>query len=483
MTHLVFSGEIIWLSVLLIELTAMLRIMLRRHREPESRVAWIVVVAALSLVGVIAYIALGEVRIGRKRLRALSSAQDSLPTPASLAPASGAGESVPERYCGLFDLGRSISGFSPVGVAQLQLTADSRASIGQLVVDIDLAREQVHVLFYIWLEDDNGGKVAAALIRAAQRGVQCRAMVDGLGSRRFIKSASWREMESAGVKLAVALPLGIPVLRFLRSRADLRNHRKLAVIDNRISYCGSQNCADPEFRVKARFAPWVDILVRMEGDLALQNQHVFAVDWMAACGEDLGGLLQPRSQAGHSTNAIAQVIATGPTWRHSAMPELFAGLIHSARRELVITTPYYVPNQSMQEALCACAYRGVETTLILPARNDSWIVAGASRSFYEELLAAGVRLLEYQPGLLHAKTLTVDGEISLIGSANMDRRSLDLNFENNVLIYDKSFTATLRARQRDYQAQSRVVTPAVIASWSRIRRLWNNTAATLSPIL
>ena len=179
----------------------------------------------------------------------------------------------------------------------------------------------------------------------------------------------------------------------------------------------------------------------------------------------------------------AQVIGTGPTVRNSAMPEVFEILMYSARRELVITTPYYVPDESMQSALCASARRGVTTTIIFPARNDSWIVGAASRSYYADLLAAGVRIYEYEGGLLHAKSLTMDGEITLIGSANMDRRSFELNYENNILLYDPTLTAEMRRRQDAYLARSHPVTPAMVAQWPMTRRFWNNTIAMLGPVL
>ena len=226
-----------------------------------------------------------------------------------------------------------------------------------------------------------------------------------------------------------------PLLLAPFRRIDLRNHRKIVVIDNAITYCGSQNCADPEFRVKARFAPWVDAVMRFEGPIAQQNQRLFAVDWMSATGEDLNELLRQPLRA-PQPGFVAQVIGTGPTVRPSAMPEMFAALIYAARRELVITTPYYVPDESLQNALCSSAWRGVKTTIVFPARNDSWIVGGASRSCYAALLEAGVVIHEYVGGLLHTKSLTLDGEITLIGSANMDRRSFDLNYENNILFHD-----------------------------------------------
>jgi cardiolipin synthase len=289
-------------------------------------------------------------------------------------------------------------------------------------------------------------------------------------------------MRDAGVHLAVALSIGNPLLRALIGRIDLRNHRKIVVIDGRITYCGSQNCADPEFRIKARYAPWVDIMVRFEGPVAAQNQLLFASDWMTCTQEDLQGVLTqpvPVPEPGFP----AQVVGTGPTMRYSAMPEMFESLMASARHELVITTPYYVPDESMQNALCTSAYRGVDTTVVFPARNDSWIVAAASKSYYEDLLRAGVKIYEYEGGLLHAKTLTVDGEVTLIGSANLDRRSFDLNYENNILFYDSALTSEVRRRQQDYIERSQPVLAADVATWSLQRRLWNNTIGMLGPLL
>jgi cardiolipin synthase len=178
-----------------------------------------------------------------------------------------------------------------------------------------------------------------------------------------------------------------------------------------------------------------------------------------------------------------QVIATGPTVRNSAMPETFETMMHAARRKLVITTPYFVPKESMQAALCAAAHRGVDTTIIFPARNDSWQVAATSRSYYQELLEAGVRIHEYNGGLLHAKSMTLDDDITLIGSANMDRRSFDLNYENNILFHDKALTADMLERQEAYLATSREIKLAEVEAWSMGRRLWNNAVGMMSPLL
>ncbi|MCG6976182.1 MAG: cardiolipin synthase [Acidiferrobacterales bacterium] len=467
-----------------IEVAVILRVLLRPHRQPASRIAWVAVIAALPVVGILAYLLFGEVSIGRWRLARRRRVITDMLQLATTLPKNGVNLAVPlpERYSEQFRLGESISFMPPVGGNRARLLADSNAAIDALVEDIDAAESHVHVLFYIWLSDANGCKVIEALQRASRRGVTCRAMVDDLGSRSLIRSSHWQAMQNAGVHVATALPIGNPLLRPFTGRLDLRNHRKIVVVDGRITYCGSQNCADPEFRIKARYAPWVDIMVRVEGPIALQNQYLFLCDWMSQVDEDLTDLLkQPvmSLQAG----ITGQVIGTGPTVRYSAMPELFESLMYAARRELVITTPYFVPDESMLNALCSAAYRGVDTTIVFPARNDSWVVAAASRSYYSDLMTAGVKVYEFPEGLLHSKTMTLDGEVVLIGSANMDRRSFELNYENNMLFYNTDLTAEVRQRQQDYLARSRLVQSEEVDAWPMRRRLWNNTLATLGPLL
>jgi len=479
------SGITLFLVIhVTLEVAILVRVLLRPHREPASRIAWVVVILSLPVLGMVMYLLFGEVNIGRRRVARLREVLSSMPPVAAAFPGQEVNlkPAVPPCYEHLFRVGHSISGFEPIGGNTGRLLADSNATIDALVADIDAATEHVHLLFYIWLADNSGTKIVEALTRAARRGVKCRAMADGLGSRGMIRSQYWEAMRDAGVRVAVALPIGNVLLRSLIGRVDLRNHRKIVVIDGRITYCGSQNCADPEFRVKARFAPWVDAVIRFEGPIARQNQHLFASDWITYANENIDGLLRQPIPAPRS-GLPAQVIGTGPTARHSAMPEMFESLIYAARREVVISTPYYVPDESMQNALCASAYRGVDTTIIFPARNDSWIVAGASRSYYADLLDAGVKIHEYVGGLLHTKSLTLDGEVTLIGSANMDRRSFDLNYENNILFYDAELTAAVRERQSQYMASSAAVTREMVASWPVRRRIWNNILAMLGPIL
>lgn len=475
---------IAYVLMAVLELLVILRAILRPNREPLSRFAWVVVISVVPVIGMLAYLLFGETSIGRKRVARIRRMLETLPSfndrvgqqETHLKPA------VPDRFAPLFRLGQTISGFQPVGGNRGQLTRDSNDAIRALVSDIDSARHHVHLCFYIWLADRNGLMVVEALKRAVARGVTCRAMADSLGSRGMIRSRHWRDMRKAGVKLGVALPIGNPLFRPLHGRIDLRNHRKIVVIDDWITYCGSQNCADPEFAVKPKYAPWVDAMMRFEGPIARQNQHVFISDWMSWVKEDLRGLLMQPLRA-NSAGFAAQVIATGPSVRASAAPEMFATLMYAARDELIITSPYFVPNEALQAALCAAANRGVETTVIFPERNDSFVVAAASKSYYRALLEAGVKIFEYGDGLLHTKSMTVDGQVTLIGSANMDRRSFELNYENNILLFDPTLTADMVQRQQDYLADSRPVTLTEVTGWSTPRRLWYNTLAMLGPLL
>ncbi len=469
---------------ILVQIILIIRVLLRPHRDPASRVAWIVVILALPVIGILAYLLLGETNIGRKRVDRMKKIMAAMPGVEEIPgwDAGGVNPALDDDQRALFRVGKSISGYDAVGGNQAQLMADSNVAIDTMIEDIDAATDHVHLLFYIWMPDNSGRKMAEALKRAVARGVTCRAMVDDIGSKLLIKSDLWPEMQAAGIQLCRVLKVGNPLLRIFNGRIDLRNHRKILVIDNLVTYCGSQNCADPEFLTKAKYAPWVDAVMRFTGPVVRQNQHVFASDWMAYNDEDIRETLrQPLSPP--KPGFPAQVIASGPTARYSAVPETFETLIYSARRELFITTPYYVPVSSLQAAICAASNRGVDTSIVFPARNDDFAVGATSKSYYEDLLDAGVKVYEYQAGILHAKTMTVDGGVTLIGSANMDRRSFDLNYENNILLCDEAVTQQMRLRQQAYLADCVEVTAEEVAQWPWTKRLWNNALAIVGPVL
>ena len=202
---------------------------------------------------------------------------------------------------------------------------------------------------------------------------------------------------------------------------------------------------------------------------------------MVATGENIASSAGKKDPASGGFPAV--VVGDGPTERRGATPQLFANLIACARETITITTPYFVPDATLLDALCSAAYRGVAVTLVFPARNDSWIVAAASRSYYRRLLEAGCSIHEFEGGLLHAKTLTMDGQITLIGSSNLDLRSFDLNYENNILLQDEATTKAVHDRQQYYLGSSYAVDLSDVSDWSRPRRAWYNVVATVGPIL
>ena len=473
-------GTISSAVVFVADAATIVRALLRPHREPASRLAWIIAVLALPIVGVILYLFLGEARISGPRRARGREINARLPRPSGNYDCTA--EKVGGAHWSPFALARTVNKLDPTCENSAHLAADSNAAIDEMVVDIESARQTIHGCFYIWLADNNGLKLKEAFIRAAKRGAQVRLLADALGSRRLIRSDHWKDMRVAGCHARVALPVGNPLWTAIRGRVDLRNHRKQLIVDNRIAWCGSQNAADPEFRIKARYAPWVDVMSRWEGPVARHCQYLFVSDWIAEGGDDISALLcepPPRRQGG----IVAQVLGTGPTAEFDAMPACFSELIHSAREELVVTTPYFIPDEQLLFALTSAGRRGVRTVMLFPKRNDSRIVAGASRSYYKDLIDAGVDIYEFRPGLLHSKTMVVDRCVGLIGSANLDRRSFELNFENNILFDDRAFAGELRARQDEYLAQCDRVTRDDVARYGFVLRLWQNLLATLSPML
>lgn len=480
------------LSLFVIHLLTAARAITRPDREPAARVAWVAVIMLLPLFGVIAYLFLGETSIGRDRIRRMKAAEDRTARPDETIHAPTL---VDPGAAVQFDLCRSINGLGPVTGNRIVLLGDPQApgneptrdpdhAIAVLVQDIEQAKDHVHIGFYIWLDDTNGGKVADAVAAAARRGVRCRVMVDALGSRAFIKGPRWRQLRDAGAALVATLN-DVPRLGHLAlGRVDLRNHRKIVIIDNSIAFCGSQNCADPAFRVKADYAPWIDIFLRCEGPIARQAQYLFLCTWIAETGDALEGLAVARPPPDvFPGGGAALMYGTGPTTPGDAMSDSFVGAVYAARKDLIVTTPYFVPDEAVLRALCAAPRRGVETTIVFPERNDSWLVKNSSRSCYAGLLSSGVSIYEYPLGLLHAKSITVDGQIALVGSANMDRRSMQLNFENNLLVADEKVAAEIRARQKTYLGVSRPVTLDTVKAWPFHQRLVQNAVNMMAPLL
>lgn len=295
---------------LLLFLAVTLRVLARSDMLPTTRVAWILVLLVVPAFGLLLYFFVGEVNF-RGPARAAHTAAETATR--SFVIASG------ERP----DLGRfgvasgfatSINGFGATEGNKGELLDSPAGARARMIEDFDNARENICVLYYIWLDDGTGRAVADALIRAAKRGVRCKAMVDAVGSRAFIESETCAWLQAAGVETTVALPLGNPLKTMFQRRLDLRNHRKITVIDDRILHCGSQNCADAEFRVKPNFAPWVDVMVRFEGPVVHQMHLLFAQDWLSDRPNEL--MHFDRVVKPMPGGFVAQTVGTGPNVKH-----------------------------------------------------------------------------------------------------------------------------------------------------------------------
>lgn len=482
-SHYGLAGELVLLLDFLIRIGLAIMVLLQRRRTPEARLGWIMLLLGLPFIGTVIFVLVGETRLGRRRIARHRTIREALDRPEIHAdgdPNAKAHGLLEPGGSHLARLAERCSGGAPVRGNATELFGDTNLVIERMEQDIDAATRHCHFLFYIWLDDAAGTRIGEALIRAVSRGVVCRVLVDGVGSKRFLRSELCQRMRDAGVQVQAALPAS--ALRALFARLDLRNHRKIAVIDHELAWTGSQNLAEASFAVKPKYAPWVDCVVRMEGPIAKELHLLFVEGWYLDAGESLvAELMDP--VAPREGGVVAQVVASGPNFQNDAASQLIQSCIHEANEELVLTTPYFVPDMATIVNLATAARRGIDVTVVLPRRNDSHLVALASRSNYGPLLDAGVRILEFEGGLLHAKTITVDRRIALVTSCNLDRRSYELNFEAGVIIYDSNFASKLRFLQQSYCESSVRVESRGWQDRSAGKRLAENAAGLLSALL
>jgi cardiolipin synthase len=314
--------------------------------------------------------------------------------------------------------------------------------------------------------------------------VQCHVLVDAIGSKHFLRSAVARDLRHSGVQIVAALKAGLLWLLFVRP--DLRLHRKIVVIDGAIGYTGSLNLADPRlFKQNAGVGQWVDAFARVQGTAVGALAATFRRDWAIETGETLSPPVPPGESAipPNMRGAVVQVLSTGPNARVDAIEQVVLMALYAAECDVVLTTPYFVPSESLLTALLSAASRGVHVTLIVPAKVDSRLVHFASRAHQMDLLKAGVRVALYQGGLLHTKSISVDGRFSLFGSLNLDPRSLRLDFEITLVIYDADFTASLRRLQQVYLDKSRMLDLAACQARSAVECLAEDSARLVGPLL
>jgi len=486
MDHFSWTVNALFLADLAIRLGLSARIIMRRLPIGVS-LAWLAVVMGFPFAGTLLYLLFGGTRLGWRRARRAKQIHGPylqwLSELHTRYPAVDWAQLRPEcqRIARLTEAAVAIPALSG---NSLRLLAGADEFFPALIADIEAAQRTCHLEFYIWNAGGKADAVADALLRAVARGVSCRLLVDALGSHSFLHSEQAEQLRKGGVSLRVALP--IELLRLLFVRADVRLHRKIVVIDGELAYTGSLNLVDPAlFKQDAGVGQWVDAMVRLEGPAVEALAITFLEDWELETGEGVEQLRRigdVHTLSSRDSTAV-QVIPSGPATSGDPVSPIILSAIFAARRELVLTTPYFVPDEALLDALTAAARRGVEVTLIVPERIDSTSVRYASRAPQRDLLAAGVRVALFQNGLLHTKSISVDGEFSFFGSLNLDLRSMRLNFEITLAIYDAGFTAVLRGLQDSYIKQSRWLDQEMVAARSSLERFAENTARLLSPLL
>ncbi|NLX18282.1 MAG: cardiolipin synthase [Desulfobulbus sp.] len=462
-----------------------LRVIMRK-RAASISFAWLTIILLLPFVGAVAYLLFGESRLGERRANRLLKDQPILKQwAASLRAIPDVDWHAVNPECQ--PLNQQIfttTGMPTMPGNQLELIDNAELFFSKLIADISQARFNCSLEFYIFNEGGRTDEVIKALTEARARGVTCRLLLDSIGSKPFLRSPSADRLRKAGVEIREALPAGL--IRALFIRIDLRNHRKIVVIDDEIAYTGSQNLVDPKFfKQDEEVGEWVDAMVRLTGPVVELLAAGFLFDWLLERRQwptRLKGItgIQPVAAAG---DALVQLVPSGPGYGENSIHDLLLTAIYAARRELVLTTPYFVPDNAILAALRSAAQRGVEVTLIVPETNDSRLVHYASRAHFTMLSQAGIRIMFFSGGLLHTKTITVDNDFCLFGSVNLDMRSFWLNFEMTLVIYDEEFTDTVRSLQQAYLGRSHQLDLAVFIRRPYWQQLLENVALLIGPLL
>jgi len=448
-----------------------------QHRTAAASRTWLLLIFLLPWPGLALYALFGRIRVPRERIEQQKKAsQRIMEAQTHLLPSVICRPPLPDHLAHLPGLAAKLGDFDVFAGNAVEFLPDYQGSIDRLVSDIDSARHHVHLLTYIFADDGTAERVTEALVRATQRGVHTRLMADAVGSHAGLAGLAPR-LQQEGVEVVPMLPVGF--FRHNAARFDLRNHRKLAVIDGLVGYAGSQNIVDPNF---VPGHPNEELVARVTGPVVAQIQAVLLADYFIETGGnlDMDRFFPENPPVG---GIAAQILPSGPGYQRENGAELFIALLYAARERVVLTTPYFVPDEPFLAALRSATRRGVEVRLIVSGHGNQRLTHFAQCSYYEDLLAAGVRIHLYRPHFLHAKHLSVDDSIALLGSTNIDIRSFALNAEASLILYDRDAVQRLRAVQERCIADSDELDLATWQSRPLSQRVLQNLARLADSVL
>ena len=457
-----------------ITILSVILVIITENRNPLKTLPWIIVLIFAPVIGLVFYFFFGQnlskqriiSRRTRKRISMHLEESDSPGHPG-----------IPESWRPLARLLKSTIHAVPLYGSRITPYTDGESKMKALLDDIARAKHHIHLQYYIFCNDRTGERLCEALRAKAREGVQIRILYDDVGSSK-VKKSFFEDLRRDGIEVHAFLHVRFP--RFT-SKINYRNHRKIAVIDGRVGFIGGMNIAD-RYLFGTDWGIWRDTHFRIEGNGVAGLQASFLSDWSATTKQRISGTeYYPPAQ--HLTNNILQIVPSGPfgKWRTLLQGDSYA--ITNARRRIWIQTPYYLPSEVLNSALQAAALAGIDVRLMLPARSDSRIVDLASHSYLDDMMKAGAKILFYTPGFLHSKLLIVDDDLTVIGSANMDFRSFEHNFEINAFVYDTAFNAQMAAIFENDAAKSHLLTPAEWFNRPRTRRWAESLMRVFSPLL
>jgi cardiolipin synthase len=459
------------------------RIVLQK-REAAATLAWILIIAFLPYVGAGLFFIIGRTRVRRrtkKRTRsrsALEAGSGQLPYLAESGKCHAPRLDMTELPGKISRVAGCVTDTEPLAGNRAEVYIDTDRAYDAMEQAIRSAHHHVHMMSYIFRDDRAGRRFMDLLVEKAREGTEVRLLVDAVGSHQLDSGFSLA-LDTAGGKFATFMP--VTPLR-PHWRPNLRNHRKILVVDGRVGFAGGLNIGDEYQGRKKKYAPWRDTHMQVEGPAAWRLQEIFAEDWFFATDEDL---VDPDHfpELESVEEELVQVVDSGPDQPNENIHAVFFTAITEAQEKVYITTPYFVPDPAVLLALKSASWQGVDVRILLPGKSDLKMIQMAGRSYYRELLGAGVRLFEHRPGVLHAKTMVVDGSWSTVGSANMDIRSFRLNFEVNLLVYGKTFAQRMEEIFLDDVAGAQEVTEESLRKESAFTRFAEAVCRVLSPVL
>ncbi|WP_418062627.1 cardiolipin synthase [Pimelobacter simplex] len=440
------------------------------NRKPSTGMAWLLLIMIEPIIGFSIFLLLGRTRLGNRRITRQRTAIAAIREQSERLPLSFDSARLPAPMARVADLNQHLGALALTGGNEVQLWPDYRGTIAEMAAEIDRARSHVHIEFYITAWDEVTDPVFQAMIRATNRGVDVRLLFDHIGSRRI---PGYKKMVKRlrGTRIAWHPMLPIKPLQGRFRRPDLRNHRKILVVDGSVGFTGSLNLTEPGYNKPANHQlgrEWVELMVRLEGPVVGALNSVFASDWYVETGQvvDLVPVFgEPDARPDEVFDVPCQVVPSGPGIVAENNLRMFTTLLYAATERISLTSPYFVPDESLLYAVTTAAERGVAVELFVSEVSDQFLVGHAQASYYRALLEAGVRIYQYPaPYILHSKHFTIDEQVAVVGSSNMDMRSFALNYEVSLMMPDPAVVAKMREVEDNYRALSRELT---LADWEQ----------------